>query len=107
MAPEIMKGDQYNSKVDVWSFGTIFYELVVGFPPFYGKDHPDLKERVDRGDYGIPFGIDLSPECIDFIENCLQYKPERRMTHSDMLNHPFLQGKKLESFPEIPKKSSK
>jgi len=25
MAPEILKGAKYSHKVDVWSFGTIFY----------------------------------------------------------------------------------
>jgi serine/threonine protein kinase len=31
MAPEIMLGKQkYDEKVDIWSVGTIFYELLVG-----------------------------------------------------------------------------
>ena len=37
MAPEVIKGQKYNSKVDVWSLGTVFYELVTGFSPFTGN----------------------------------------------------------------------
>ena len=28
MAPEILKGEKYNNKVDIWSFGCIIYELL-------------------------------------------------------------------------------
>ena len=43
MAPEIMNGDYYNSKVDIWSLGTMMYELLVGFTPFIGISLNDLK----------------------------------------------------------------
>lgn len=32
MAPEMVSGDSYNEKVDVWSLGAIFYELVTNTP---------------------------------------------------------------------------
>ena len=34
MAPEIHEGISYDAKVDVWSTGTIFYEMLTGFNPF-------------------------------------------------------------------------
>ena len=30
MAPEIMKGQQYNEKIDIWALGLIAYELITG-----------------------------------------------------------------------------
>lgn len=30
MAPEVIKGTDYNQQCDVWSVGMIFYELFVG-----------------------------------------------------------------------------
>ena len=37
MAPEIIKGKNYNSKVDIWSLGIITYFLLSGRPPFRGR----------------------------------------------------------------------
>ncbi len=34
MAPEILNGEVYNFKADVWSLGTILFELLTGSSPF-------------------------------------------------------------------------
>lgn len=36
MAPELVNGFKYDKKVDIWSFGTIIYELITGSPLFNG-----------------------------------------------------------------------
>ena len=38
MAPEVMLGNKYNYKADIWSIGTIVFEMVAGFPPFIGQN---------------------------------------------------------------------
>jgi len=30
MAPELLEGDRYNSKADIWSIGCCFFELIYG-----------------------------------------------------------------------------
>jgi serine/threonine protein kinase len=43
MAPEILKKQKYDHKVDVWSIGIVSYQLLFGFPPFTGTDLFDLR----------------------------------------------------------------
>jgi serine/threonine protein kinase len=40
MAPEIIKEEPYDEKVDIWSVGVITYILLSGRPPFAGKSKP-------------------------------------------------------------------
>ncbi|ONL96446.1 Serine/threonine-protein kinase ATG1c [Zea mays] len=38
MAPEVMQGQKYDAKADLWSVGVILYQLVTGIPPFNGDN---------------------------------------------------------------------
>lgn len=42
MAPEILKGAKYDNRVDVYSIGTVLYEMLFGCSPFSGKDNQSL-----------------------------------------------------------------
>jgi hypothetical protein len=48
MAPEILRGDRYDAKADLWSMGAILYEMLVGRPPFKAQNHVELLRRIDR-----------------------------------------------------------
>ncbi|KAL4805876.1 kinase-like domain-containing protein [Aspergillus unguis] len=37
MAPEVLKGDQYDFTVDYWSLGCMLFEALAGYPPFAGS----------------------------------------------------------------------
>ena len=91
MAPEIMNGEYYDTKVDIWSFGTIMYELLVGFTPFTGRDPSDLANNVNVGEYGVPKNIKLSLQWLDLLNRCLQYNSKKRINHADILKHPFME----------------
>lgn len=71
MAPEVLNGRRYNHKADVWSLGIVFFEMLAGFTPFTGRDKADLKQNLQRGTYGLPKGIRLSLQGLDFLNGCL------------------------------------
>ena len=90
MAPEILKGMPYDNKVDVWSLGTVFYEMLTGFTPFTGTSKEDLKKNLERGNYRLPKTIKMSLEGLDFMNCCLQHDPNERMSWNQLLKHQYL-----------------
>lgn len=41
MAPEIIGGNEYNNKADIWSIATVFFEMLFGkYPLLLTPDHP-------------------------------------------------------------------
>ena len=38
MAPELVREESYDSKVDIWAAGVVIYTMLSGNPPFYGAD---------------------------------------------------------------------
>lgn len=51
MAPEILNGEFYGHKADVWSLGCLLYEMLTGFAPFTGNDIKSLRANIRQGDY--------------------------------------------------------
>jgi serine/threonine protein kinase len=90
MAPEIMNRIKYDSKVDMWSLGTVMYNMLVGFAPFSGFNEMDLIDNVNIGLYGIPKDVTMSLKCLDLLNKLLRFDPEKRISHEDLLDHPFL-----------------
>lgn len=48
MAPEVLKGDEYDFTVDYWSLGCMLFEALAGYPPFAGATVDETWQNLKR-----------------------------------------------------------
>ncbi|XP_058843929.1 MAP/microtubule affinity-regulating kinase 3 isoform X14 [Acipenser ruthenus] len=88
-APELFQGKKYEGpEVDVWSLGVILYTLVSGSLPFDGQNLKELRERVLRGKYRIPFY--MSTDCENLLKRFLVLNPIKRGTLEQIMKDRWI-----------------
>lgn len=88
-APELFQGKKYDGpEVDVWSLGVILYTLVSGSLPFDGQNLKELRERVLRGKYRIPFY--MSTDCENLLKRFLVLNPAKRGTLEQIMKDQWI-----------------
>ena len=91
ISPEVLKGN-YDMGCDIWSAGVILYILLSGVPPFYGNTDQDILNMVKSGKFSFniaEFNV-VSGSAKDIICNMITL-PEKRLTASEVLDHPWVQ----------------
>lgn len=65
--------------------------MLVGQPPFDGKNHIDLSLNIEKGVVKIPTAISLglSESCKDLLFRLLVKSPAKRVSFKEFFNHPF------------------
>ena len=94
----IKMADSDDEKVDIWSLGTIFYEILIGKPIFDADDLNEQIDKVEQGDYYVPKNISF--ETVSFMNGMLQQEPKKRLNAEQLLKHPFL-TKNINEFTPI------
>jgi serine/threonine protein kinase len=82
MAPEVMCRQNHGVAADYFAVGVMAYECMNGRRPYVGKSRREIRENIVQfqvkiNDEDIPPG--WTKEAADFINQCLQRKPSRRL----------------------------
>jgi len=96
MAPELVDSKSYNNKADLWSLGTITYQLLFGINPFNGRENDEVYKNIRNGVYNLPKKLQVSKEILTFLNGLLQFNPEKRLDWDDIVRHPFIVRKPSE-----------
>jgi serine/threonine-protein kinase ULK/ATG1 len=71
MSPQIIMGDPYTIKCDVWSLGVVFYKMLYNIYPWQKTDNIlVLIERMKKP-FDFPPNIDVSPCIKDLLKGML------------------------------------
>ena len=98
VAPEVIDKKSYGAEIDWWSVGIIFYEMLVGFPPFWGEnDTPKdtgLKLKNFKKYLNIPKGVKISHGAKKLIFDFLSDRENRLGVNGidEIKNHIFFKG---------------
>jgi len=93
MAPELIRGQEYNAKVDIWSLGIMIMEMAEGEPPY--MEFPPLRALFLITTKGIPplqNESKWSIEFVNFVAACLDIDVEKRSDANQLLEHPLLKN---------------
>ena len=91
MSPEILKGEKYNYKCDLWSIGIIIYRLIYGELPYLGVNDMALINRIEElGNKMIKIDNEILN---DLVKKLLEKEPKKRINWDEYFNHPFFETK--------------
>lgn len=92
MAPEILRYEKYDAKADLWSVGTVLYEMMVGKPPFRATNHVELLRKIERGEDRIKFPeeVVLSDSMKRLIRGLLKRNPVERISFGDFFSNTVI-----------------
>ena len=87
VAPEILRGDPVDARVDQFAFGVVLYELLTGHHPFEGPDGSSSVARILENN--PPAVISVRPDCpaplARIVMTCLAKAPRDRYATADDL----------------------
>ncbi|KAI9648323.1 Serine/threonine-protein kinase [Ciborinia camelliae] len=94
MAPEILRYEKYDHRADLWSIGTVLYEMMTGKPPFRASNHVELLRKIEQNEDGIRFSSKavLSREMKEIVRAFLKRKPDDRISFEAFFTHPIVTG---------------
>ena len=91
-SPEILNGDSYNTKADIWSLGCVLYEMCALKHAFEWMSMNELYASILNGSY-TPIPSHFSDDIKDLINKMLQKNPSDRPSINQILDMPFIENR--------------
>ncbi|XP_063700416.1 cGMP-dependent protein kinase 1-like [Culicoides brevitarsis] len=92
--PEIITNKGHNKSADYWSLGIFIFELLVGKPPFGGKNPMRIYNNILRGIVAVEFPLKVPKRAQSLIKDLCQHNPVLRLGNlkngvMDIKNHSW------------------
>eukprot|EP01089_Gocevia_fonbrunei_P009410 TRINITY_DN21705_c0_g1_i1.p1 TRINITY_DN21705_c0_g1~~TRINITY_DN21705_c0_g1_i1.p1 ORF type:complete len:307 (+),score=73.88 TRINITY_DN21705_c0_g1_i1:987-1907(+) len=91
MSPEVLAGEKYNSKADIWSLGITAIELAEGAAPRATENMMQAMMKICTEDPPkLKAPEKWSKEFSDWLAICLDKDVDKRPSSSELIKHPWL-----------------
>jgi len=88
MAPQLLKGETYSAKCDIWSAGVLLYKLLFKKHPWTSTTVGSLSREI--GKKPLTFPRPIRQETQDLLKSMLELEEENRITWKLVYEHPAL-----------------
>ena len=88
MAPEILNGEEYNDKCDLWSLGVNIYQLYTKKPPYSGKFDKVILQQIDKLGQSV-LDVVKDDKLKDLLSKLLVKDPKDRISWEEYFEHEF------------------
>jgi serine/threonine protein kinase len=89
IAPEMLKKEGHDHRIDIWSIGVLMFELLAGYSPFSAKSNQDLYQNIRK--LKIHWPADMPPLAKNLISKILKLDPKERLSLDEILKHKWFQ----------------
>ncbi len=94
MAPEVLRGEIYTIKADIWSLGVVIYEMAFGYCPFQENSIAKLINALEHQELQISKEINnISPQLEDLLKQILVKDHFKRISWEELFAYNFKNGK--------------
>ena len=101
-SPEIVKGENYNYKSDIWDLGVILYELTQLKHPFMCDDIQQVYKNICEGNIAKLRNDKYSKELIDLIYKLLKINPDDRLDINQLVDELYrIKNLKYKDHPKM------
>lgn len=76
MAPEVIKREEYGFEADIWAFGVLVFEMLLGYPPYYSENQAELMDLIIANE--IEFDDDADYCLVEFFNTVMKSNPKER-----------------------------
>lgn len=91
LPPEMIRGQQHNASVDLWSLGVLCYEMLVGYAPFHGTNTDGTDQtmfNISAAKYTVPATI--SGAAKHLMSRLMVVNPTGRIPLNQVMVHPWI-----------------
>ena len=89
LAPEVLTGPHYGLAIDLWSYGILLFEMLIGWPPFFAENRKALFHKIKHAPLEIPREPSISRDAVVLTSNLLCREPTHRPTTKKTFDFAF------------------